>query len=238
MIFIPMIGSLHPLHIGREPLLLVADPLLISVKTIISTSSRIAADKSVSLNVRFQHHIKTQSVTVFQHDGCGRVMGGADTVNIQFLHQFQVGQQLIVSHGIAVNRMGIMVIDAFKLHFFTIYDECAAFIDAVGNKAYALPDHFTLIFKDQLIKIRLLRIPTDRPLHGKSSCVFRLTAVQKLSISIVQTDFRLTVKCNRDLISFCANVYVHNMPLGSHQQVHIPENTVVAEEILILQITA
>ena len=131
-----------------------------------------------------------------------------------------------------------MVVYALELHLHPVYGKGGARIDGIGDKAHRLADDFAPVFKNQGIELRVLRVPEDGVFHGEFQGVFPGFPVQQAILRVIEGNLCLTLHGNADDIPLRPDVNVPDMALGPGQQVHIPEDAVHPEKVLVFQVAA
>ena len=176
----------------------------------------------MSLDIRLVHHIEAQLVA--QGDECGLrgIMGGADGIDVQLFHHQKLFAHLLQSQHIAVALMGVMMVDAFQLHADAVDQQLSLFTDALIPQAYPDGNEFPCLLHHYRVQIRLLRVPQHRVLQVS----LLPPGIEHLVSSIIINPFRVK-----------SDIQIEHMPLGSAQEIHVPEDAIVPEKVLILQVT-
>ena len=232
-------GFHHPLHPVQEfmpPLRLGAGPG-IGFHVIVVRHIGQAAQKTVGLDIRFTNDVQADFVAHLDKFRCGRIMGSADAIHIQFLHQKQVVSQFLIALAPSPGGAGIMVIDTVQLHRNTV-DEERIVIGNIDPPQSGHPcDDLTAALQFNTVKEGLFRVPEDG-VFGHEDKLPVEGCIRKQRLSFVNTDLRTAIQADVNRVIIGNLLHITDMTLRALQNVAIPENAVVAEEILIFQIAA
>ena len=195
------------------------------------------AQEAVGFDIRFADHIEAQFIAHFDEFRRRRVMGGADAVDVHVLHQKQLLPKLFIAFAPATILACIMVVDAMKLHGHTVDQQL------IPRRNLNLPqtgfegDHFAVSLQIHGVQEGLFRIPQNGILGRVGQLPFHFIFVQ-CHTALADAHMGAALQANGEHFVCGDHLHIGDMPLGTLQDVAIPENAVVAEEILVLQIAA
>ena len=233
MVFVPLVGTHHALHIGFFPFRQIANPCFGMIYHIVAIVAGGAADEAVGFNICFQKYIKAHFIAHIQKLWCGWIMGGADAIDVELFHLGKIISKIAVGHRPTFGGMCVMVIHALELNRRAVDTKSTRFVDGIRNKTDLAANGFFLIYKYKCVQIGLFRIPKNGGVYGKYCCVGSITFLQK-SILVIKADMGRAFHSNFDLIVLRCDMQVADVPLGTGEKIHITENAVHAEKVLIL----
>ena len=203
---------------------------------------------AVGLEIVLVDDIDAVFVGQLEEQGVRRIVGGADRVYVVFLAEADVALDLLRGQTEAVARMRVVVVDAVELDLPVIEQE-TVLVNLGDPEADTLPDAAGRRFIVQIVEDGRFRGPF---LHGQ---IFKAAggaaapgrdrdAAPDPVTGERKGDLRLRVGQGRyfqkiEILSLvCSGVDVGNVGRVGDVQEHVPENTVVPEHILALQIAA
>ena len=168
---VPVYHPLHPVQNRfREPGILhghaVGDILLKFRVPVLRSASAVQIQAAIGFHIRLIHHIKAQAVTFVQRPGRIGIMAGPDGVDIMFLHQPQVSQELFPGNHSSGEGIAVMAVDAFQLELLPVQQQHISPGFHLPD-GHLLADELSLTLHHQIIEIGLLRVPQPRLVDDK-----------------------------------------------------------------------
>ena len=203
---------------------------------------------AMGFQIRLRDHIKTVFAAQLREPGRIGIMAGTDGVDIRLLHDAQVEHGVHPRNHSSGKRAAVMTVDTLEFHRLFI-DQHHAVFNGDGTDSHLLADRFLRRADFHRIKIRLLRVPQNRMLHGKGNRSVRARRLLcKQRFPVIQGAFHLRrshrIQPDPDLRAVLFKIHrrghrviLHPL-LRAQEQMHIPENAGHAEFILILQIAS
>ncbi len=240
MELVTVIKTLNTLQITGLPFLVMADGII--------TGRQLMGKGAVCFQIVFIDDIDAQFISQFKKERIRRVVGGPDGVNIVFLAQLQVFFDVPGGQRIAVFRMGIVMVDALELDRAAVDKEnislnfntaeSDAFVNAAGRR-----------FKIQVIENRILGTPLRdlEPVKGNlgmtnaggdGGLTMESVSLQRKGDAGGTEGIRAQVKGIRRSVIAGDGIDFNQVCWFADTKQDIPENTVVAEHVLVLQIRA
>ncbi len=198
----------------------------------------------MALHIAFPDDVEAIFTAQLGEPGGIGIVAGADGVDVVLLHEQQIFPGLVPADGVAGNRVAVVAVDALKLN------RCAVVVQhaVLGfhfEKAYFLVDALLFCPKEQLVLVRLFRVPEPGGFHpeGKLSPLgralgqeFSLRAVKPAPYSGGTHCIHINRHMGSGKILFQLGVdkVVPDTLLGPEQQVHVPENAGHPQFVLIL----
>ena len=112
-VLVPFYHAAHALHEGLTPVGMVGRPG--AVVHVVAPES-LSGDKPVHLDICLVHYIESQPVALADKLRSRRIMGGADGVDVQFFHKIEVSADILKTHDMTFDRIGIMMVHTFQLY--------------------------------------------------------------------------------------------------------------------------
>ena len=236
--FVPLIQPHDAVHIVAFPLGVVADGVI--------GRRELHGERTVRLQVIFVYNINAKLVRQFQQQWVRGIVRCAHGVDVEPLTDQHITLDIIGGHGVAIGRIGIVVVHALKFDFAAIEQE-HILLDFNRAEAdflfYAAGGGFIV----NIVQCRDFGIPLGhikprkhslrRAIPGRNGCCL-LQAVALDGKRHVNIRERLRGKGQRVAIGlflgFGINVPQVRWLLGAQQ--HIAEDAVIAEHILVFQI--
>ena len=229
-------GALHPLQVfpapfgpGGRP----ATAIGIRVQVLIG----IPGAEAVGLHVVFQYHIEAQLVAQLGKPGVRGIVGGADTVHVQLLHQLQVPPQFLLGLAPAPEFAGVVVIHTVQFDADTVDQQFIPVGNGNGTQTGMEGQNFSIPLQLHPVEERLLRIPEHRLFGSVGKGIGEILFTQKC-FSGIDPGFGGAVDLQGDGLVIGDHFHVRDVALRPLQDVHIPENAVHPEKVLVLQIAA
>ena len=184
-----------------------------------------------------------------------RIVAGADRIEIVSLDHFKITLRLGKTNGIPGDGVGLMAIDAVKFDGQAV-DKHLIVRNTNFPQTNAVGDGLTGCFQNNGVKVRLLCVPENRILHS-NDCLIRISGIAAVSfrqdgadqftfsavdrdagrcwqISVAQPDVDLCIAMGKN----SGDEIILNALFGTAEKIHITEDTVHAEHILIFHIAA
>ena len=237
---VSLVESSDAVHVVSFPLGIVADRIV--------GSAHLVRECSVRLQIVLIHDIESHFIGQLQKERIRRIVGSADHIDIEFFADPDVALDLVGSHRVAVGAAGVVMVYAVELDHSSIYKETVA-DDLHCLKSDLLFHTAALGLKVDVVERGLLCVPLDhvevlKSDFGKSTCLFRgFGAADPVSLQ-GESDLcgcQCTgAKSDRILSSNLGGLRVDLTDIGrfADPQQHIAENAVVAEHVLVLQVSA
>ena len=203
---------------------------------------------AMGFQIRLRDHIKTVFAAQLREPGRIGIMARTDGVDIRLLHDAQIEHGIHSRNHRSGERTAVMAVDTLEFHGLFI-DQNDTIFNGDGTDSYPLTYDLLRRADFHRIKVRLLRVPQNRMLHGKgnrSVLVRRLLCKQRFPV--IQGAFHLwpshRIQPDPHLRAVLFKIHrrghriIPHPVLRAQKQIHIPENPGHAEFILILQIAS
>ncbi|GJC98785.1 hypothetical protein ColKHC_07611 [Colletotrichum higginsianum] len=179
------------------------------------------------------------------------VVGGADAVDVEMLHQQQVVLEELIGHGAARVRVMLVAVDAAELDWVTIDAEDA--LDELGaTEADALDQAAVFEVEHEGVQVGSLGSPLVRVLDADVEAVVAVKDLHVLSdklavgVEELHVDVGAALQLDVDpeggvlvvVIKESVDVVVDRMELGKGVQVDVPEDAAEPPLVLVLEVGA
>ena len=150
MDFVPLVKPGDTVKIVLLPFFIMADGVV--------GWGQLMGKGAVCFQVIFIYDVDTHFVRQLQEKRIGRIVRGADGINVEVLAELQIPLYFVRRQSVAVYRAGIVMVDAMKLDLLSVDQEKIS-ADLHGFEADTLFDAGRFRFIVNAIKDRFLRIP-------------------------------------------------------------------------------
>ena len=222
VVFIPLHRAPDAVHIGFLPGRIVGDHG--GGGAAVRNVSALPGDKAVGLQICLVHHIEAHLVAKVEEFRGGRIMRGADAVDIQLLHFLKLRAQHLLALHIALGGMGIVMVHALEDHRHAVDQQLTAGGYGYLPQPHPIGDILRLAPYHHGVEIGMLRIPQNG-----------VGQIRHLSGGIV---YGIVRRRHGDALAVGVNFHILNGVLLPGQQIDVPENAVEPEKVLVLQIAA
>ena len=212
----------------------------------------LAHQGPVGLEVGLVDHVDAQLVAELQEVRVRRVVRGPDGIYVVVLAEKDVALGRLRRHGVARRGARVVVVDAVQLDRPTVHEKAPA-VHARLAKAHALAHALRGRLQDEVVEVRGLRRPLEHvepvEVNGRAAPVrMRLrhplepVPAQRHAHRALgnksQVNGHAVAHATRPFFSARAHTHVPDSAGGDLAQQHVPEDAVVAEHVLALEVGA
>ena len=235
---VPLVKAGDAVQVVGLPLGIVADGVV--------GGRKLVGKGAVGLQIVLVHDVDAQLVGQLQKERIGRIVGGADGIDIELLAEPHVPFDLFRRHGIAACRRGIMMVHALELDLPSVDQEDVApdlhgpeadpllyagggglEIDGVEDRLLCVPLGHIQVFKSDLRQLS----------HGGGSlCQLQVLPFQGEGNGSIGQSLCPQGQAVGLSVFACPGIQIREIRLFGDPQKHIPEDAVVAEHVLVLQV--
>ncbi len=207
------------------------------------------AHRPMGFQIRLRDQVKAVLVGQLGHPGGVRVVGGADGVDVVFLHQPHVPDQLLPADGVAGDGVGVVAVGAPELDGLAVHGEDDLILYLHHADADLLADHLVRRFQPQGIKVRRFSGPLFRLRHEEGNRIIHdVPALHLVAAGAEQSGLHLRFPGQAEvhphravgvaLVQRGMDKKVPDVVFRPLQEIQAPENAGHAQLVLVLQVGA